>query len=86
MCGGRCSGQMKLKLNFLVTKENTMSGTHPTRIIPPRTIPIVKHGGGCIMLWGCFAATGTRRLVRIEGKGDGVKYKEILDQNLFVCQ
>jgi hypothetical protein len=29
----------------------------------PRTIPIVKHGGGSIMLWGCFSEAGTARLV-----------------------
>uniref|UniRef100_A0A9J7ZUS7 Uncharacterized protein n=1 Tax=Cyprinus carpio carpio TaxID=630221 RepID=A0A9J7ZUS7_CYPCA len=32
------------------------------------TIPTVKHGGGNIMLWGCFLAAGTGRLVGIEGK------------------
>jgi hypothetical protein len=41
------------------------------------------HGGGSIMLcdvsW--FSAAGTRRLVRIEGKINGAKYKKILDEN-----
>ena len=49
----------------------------------PGTIPTVKHGGGNIMLWGCFSAAGTGRLVRIEGKMNGAKYREILDENLL---
>ena len=47
----------------------------------PGTVPMVKHGGGGIMRWGCFLATG--RLVRIEGKMNGAKYREILDENLL---
>src|SRR4029434_4436242 len=38
---------------------------------PKNTIPIVKHGGGNIMLWGCFSAKGTGRLHCIEGTMDG---------------
>ena len=34
----------------------------------PGTIPMVKYGGGSIMLWRCFLAAETGRLVRIEGK------------------
>uniref|UniRef100_A0AAZ3P4W7 Transposase Tc1-like domain-containing protein n=1 Tax=Oncorhynchus tshawytscha TaxID=74940 RepID=A0AAZ3P4W7_ONCTS len=49
----------------------------------PGSIPTVKHGGGNIMLWGCFTAAGTGRLVRIEGKMDGAMYREILDENLL---
>ncbi len=46
------------------------------------TIPTVKHGGGNIMLWGCFSAKGTGRLHRIEGRMDGAMYCEILGNNL----
>jgi hypothetical protein len=47
------------------------------------TIPTVKHGGGSIMLWGCFSAAGTGRLVRIEGKMNAAMYRDILDENLL---
>ena len=46
----------------------------------PGTIPAVKHGGVSIMLWGCFSAAGTGRLVKIEAKMNGAKYREILDE------
>ncbi len=38
---------------------------------PKNTIPTVKHGGGNIMLWGCFSAKGTGQLHRIKGTVDG---------------
>jgi hypothetical protein len=43
----------------------------------------MKHGCGSIMLWGCFSATGNGKLVRIEAKMNGEKYREILDENLL---
>ena len=50
----------------------------------PDTIPNVKHGGGSIiMLWGCFSAARAERLVSIEGKMNGAKYREIHDENLL---
>ena len=50
---------------------------------PKNTIPTVKHGGGNLMLWGCFSAKGTGRLQRIEGRMNGAMYREILGDNLL---
>ncbi|CDQ82338.1 unnamed protein product [Oncorhynchus mykiss] len=47
------------------------------------TIPTVKHGGGKIMRWECFSVAGNGRVVRIEGKTNGAKYTEILDEILL---
>jgi hypothetical protein len=35
------------------------------------------------MLWGCFSAAGTGRLVRIEGRRNRSKYRENFDENLL---
>uniref|UniRef100_A0AAY5L7N1 Transposase Tc1-like domain-containing protein n=1 Tax=Esox lucius TaxID=8010 RepID=A0AAY5L7N1_ESOLU len=47
------------------------------------TVPTVKHGGGNIILWGCFSAKGTGRLHHIEGRMDSAMYREILANNLL---
>uniref|UniRef100_A0AAY5KNT8 Transposase Tc1-like domain-containing protein n=1 Tax=Esox lucius TaxID=8010 RepID=A0AAY5KNT8_ESOLU len=50
---------------------------------PKNTIPTVKHGGGNIILWGCFSTKGTGRLHHIEGRMYGAMYREILANNLL---
>ncbi|KAI4887997.1 hypothetical protein NFI96_034666, partial [Prochilodus magdalenae] len=50
---------------------------------PKNTIPTVKHGGGSIMLWGCFSAHGTGRLHCIKERMTGAMYCEILGDNLL---
>ena len=36
------------------------------------TLPTVKHGSGSVMVWGCFAASGTGNLQRVVA-GQGLK-------------
>ncbi|KAK3523448.1 hypothetical protein QTP86_033613 [Hemibagrus guttatus] len=47
------------------------------------TLPTVKHGGGSIMLCGCFAASGTGGLDRITGIMKSENYQEILERNVL---
>ncbi len=43
---------------------------------PKNTILTVNHGGGHVMIWGCFSAKGTGQLHRIKGTMDGKKKKK----------
>ncbi len=43
----------------------------------------VKHGGGNIMLWGCFSAKGPGRLICVKERMNGAMYREILRENLL---
>lgn len=49
-------------------------------------IPSVKHGGGNIVLRGCFSSAGNGKMVSVEGERDGTKYRIILEENLKVQQ
>ncbi len=35
----------------------------------------VKHGGGNIMLWGCFSAKGPGRLICVKERMNGAMYR-----------
>lgn len=46
-------------------------------------VPTVKHGGGHVMVWGCFSRLGVGPLVPIEGIMDRFKYCEILQSHML---
>jgi hypothetical protein len=43
-------------------------------------VPTVKHGGGGVMMWGCFAGDTVCDLFRIQGTLNQHGYRSILQQ------
>lgn len=50
---------------------------------PKNTVPTMKHGGGNIILWGCYSAKRTGEVHPIEGRMGGVRFYEIFANNLI---
>ncbi|KAK3506739.1 hypothetical protein QTP70_021775 [Hemibagrus guttatus] len=45
-------------------------------------IPTVKYGGGSVMVWGCYAASGPGRLAVINGTMNSAVYQKVLKENV----
>lgn len=45
--------------------------------------PSIKHGGGGIMVWGCFSGRGLGPLVKVDGKMNRFDYIQILNDHLL---
>lgn len=43
--------------------------------------PTIKHGGGSVMIWGCFGGTSVGDLVKIDGILRKEGYRDILERN-----
>uniref|UniRef100_A0A8R1IA08 Uncharacterized protein n=1 Tax=Caenorhabditis japonica TaxID=281687 RepID=A0A8R1IA08_CAEJA len=50
---------------------------------PKHQVPTVKHGGGNVMMWGCFHANGVGSLIRITGTMESYMYKNILEKEML---
>ena len=46
-------------------------------------VPTVKHGGGNVMVWGCFSRKEVGPLCRIQGKMDRFVYRSILAEHMI---
>ena len=46
-------------------------------------LPIVKHGGGGVMVWGCMSAASTVELQFIEGTMNTNMYCDLLKQSII---
>lgn len=50
-------------------------------MLPVCVVPTVKHGGGSVLIWGCFSHAGTGNLVKIEGIMRKEQYRNILEHD-----
>lgn len=46
-------------------------------------VPTVKHGGGSVLVWGCFSSSGVGPLIQIQGTLDQVQYRSILEDSML---
>jgi transposase len=72
------------KFELFGSKRRQYCWVEPGAPLTSRQVqPIVKHGGGNIMVWGCFTAHGIGYLCRIDGGLDAELYRQILGDELM---
>lgn len=71
------------KFEIFGTKQRSRVWVKPGEDLLDKNIKkTVKHGGGNIMVWGCFAWSGVGELAQIDGIMNADKYIDILSENL----
>lgn len=53
------------------------------KMLPDCIVPTVKHGGGSVMVWGCFSSSGVGDLTRVIGRMNKEAYHTILEENVL---
>jgi hypothetical protein len=77
--GEMSSGLMKKKIELCAHNDHRYVWKKNEEACKPKnTIPTVKHWGGSIMVWGCFAAGGTGAPHKIDGFMRKENYVDIL--------
>jgi transposase len=72
------------KINRLGSDGHLWCWAKPGEGLNSHTItPTVKHGGGSLMVWGCFTAEGVGYLCKIDGGLDSDLYCSILKEDLM---
>lgn len=81
---GKCLWSDESKFN-LFGNDGTAYVRRPVgkRMDPKYQLPTVKHGGGSVMVWGCFSRDGVGPIHRIEGIMDQVVYKGIIKDQML---
>ena len=71
------------KFNLFTSDGISYVWREPGQRLNPRYVsPTVKHGGGSVMVWGCFSKNGMGKLTIIEGNMNSQMYTTILSENL----
>jgi len=73
---------MRQKLNFLEGVCPWYWHKSITAFQKKIIIPTVQYGGGSVIIWGRFAASGPRRLAVVNGTMNSAVYLNILKENI----
>ncbi|TFY64844.1 hypothetical protein EVG20_g5806 [Dentipellis fragilis] len=72
------------KFNLFGSDGRMYCCRRPGEELEPRNVkPVVKHGGGSLMVWGVLTWKGPGRLHRVEGKMNALQYTSILSDSLL---